>query len=214
MPAPFRLCHSHVFAIALLAFLLALPAEKSAAQQTHEMTSAPLEVRLQTDPYAFRVSEAAGGDVLLRKNQTAFRLGGTRYEAAATTEVNERSGDVLAATLALADTAATARLPLEYPDDPAVADMWNQYVYGPSLLVAPVSREGVCERAVYLPEGDWLDYNDKETVFRGGQTVTASSRARSRCTASATPASPPRRTGRSRGSFTTPRKPPRPAGSG
>jgi alpha-glucosidase (family GH31 glycosyl hydrolase) len=61
---------------------------------------------------------------------------------------------------------------LEYPNDPKVTDMWNQFFYGPNLLVAPVSREGVTERDVYLPDGRWLNYNDRSTVVRGGQTVT------------------------------------------
>jgi alpha-glucosidase (family GH31 glycosyl hydrolase) len=62
---------------------------------------------------------------------------------------------------------------LEAPSDPTVADMWDQFYYGPNLLVAPVSREGVQEREVYLPAGRWLNYNDRSTVEQGGQTVTA-----------------------------------------
>lgn len=61
---------------------------------------------------------------------------------------------------------------LEAPQDPRVADMWDQFFYGPNLLVAPVSRPGVQEREVYLPEGRWLNYNDRTTVERGGRTVT------------------------------------------
>ena len=61
---------------------------------------------------------------------------------------------------------------LEAPEDPRVADMWDQFFYGPNLLVAPVSRPGVQEREVYLPEGRWLNYNDRTTVERGGRTVT------------------------------------------
>lgn len=62
---------------------------------------------------------------------------------------------------------------LEAPSDPTVTDMWDQFYYGPNLLVAPVSREGVREREVYLPAGRWLNYNDQSTVEQGGQTVTA-----------------------------------------
>lgn len=63
---------------------------------------------------------------------------------------------------------------LEAPNDPEVTDMWDQFFYGPNLLVAPVSRKGVRERAVYLPEGRWLNYNDRSTVEPGGRSVTAS----------------------------------------
>ncbi len=61
---------------------------------------------------------------------------------------------------------------LEFPDDPVVADMWDQFMYGPGLLVAPVAREGVAQRDVFLPEGGWLDYTDKSTVYDGRTTVT------------------------------------------
>lgn len=62
---------------------------------------------------------------------------------------------------------------LEAPSDPMVSDMWDQFFYGPNLLVAPVSREGVREREVYLPEGRWLEYNDRRTVEEGGRSVVA-----------------------------------------
>lgn len=61
---------------------------------------------------------------------------------------------------------------LEYPEDPTVTDMWDQFFYGSNLLVAPVSRKGVREREVYLPEGRWLNYNDRSTVEQGGRSVT------------------------------------------
>ena len=65
---------------------------------------------------------------------------------------------------------------LEFPNDPnpAVADMSNQYMYGPNLLVAPVIQSGVTSRSVYLPAGTrWVNYNDKKTVYAGSQTITA-----------------------------------------
>ena len=62
----------------------------------------------------------------------------------------------------------------EYPNDPNVKDMWDQYMYGDALLVAPVVASG-SSRTVYLPSGDeWLDYNDKTTVYSGGQTIALS----------------------------------------
>ena len=61
-------------------------------------------------------------------------------------------------------------LPLVYPDDPTVADMFNQYMYGDALLVAPILTAGATSRSVYLPAGNWIDYNDKVTHFTGPTT--------------------------------------------
>lgn len=63
---------------------------------------------------------------------------------------------------------------LEFPNDPNVADMADQYMFGPSMLVAPVVQSGVSTRQVYLPGGRWVDYENKKTVYQGGQTITAS----------------------------------------
>ena len=47
---------------------------------------------------------------------------------------------------------------LEFPDDPNTYGMQDQFMFGSDLLIAPVLREGVTEREVYLPKGDWFDY--------------------------------------------------------
>jgi cyclomaltodextrinase len=46
---------------------------------------------------------------------------------------------------------------LEFPDDPACWDLSDQYMLGPSLLVAPVLTRGSRERRLYVPEGEWLE---------------------------------------------------------
>lgn len=49
---------------------------------------------------------------------------------------------------------------LEYSDDPVAMEIDGEYLFGPSLLVAPVfddSSEPV-RRKVYLPEGVWYDF--------------------------------------------------------
>lgn len=59
-------------------------------------------------------------------------------------------------------------------DDPeeAVADLSDEYLWGPALLVAPILQENQTERTVYLPAGVWIDYwNDIAHI--GGCWITA-----------------------------------------
>jgi alpha-D-xyloside xylohydrolase len=64
-------------------------------------------------------------------------------------------------------------LPLDFPADPRVADLRDEYMLGPALLVAPVTEQGATSRPVYLPAGtDWYNFWTGECV-KGGQTVQA-----------------------------------------
>ncbi|MEL3952605.1 TIM-barrel domain-containing protein [Stenotrophomonas bentonitica] len=64
-------------------------------------------------------------------------------------------------------------LPMDFPSDPAVRDINDQYLFGPSLLVAPVTTFGATSRKVYLPAGTtWLDYYTGQRL-QGGQTIDA-----------------------------------------
>jgi alpha-glucosidase (family GH31 glycosyl hydrolase) len=65
-------------------------------------------------------------------------------------------------------------MPFAFPDDTTVFDMWDEYMYGDALLVAPVTTAGATTRSVYLPAGTWIDYNDKSTTRTGPLTFTAS----------------------------------------
>jgi alpha-glucosidase len=47
---------------------------------------------------------------------------------------------------------------LEFPDDEHAAATDDEFLFGSGLLVTPVLWEGVVERDVYLPAGDWFDY--------------------------------------------------------
>jgi len=62
-------------------------------------------------------------------------------------------------------------LPLDFPNDPRVADMGDEYMFGPAFLVAPVTQQGATSRQVYLPAGaDWYNFWTNER-FHGGQTI-------------------------------------------
>src|SRR5208282_3014118 len=59
---------------------------------------------------------------------------------------------------------------LEFPNDKHVTGIDDEFFFGADLLVAPVLHEGVNERDVYLPTGDWFDYWTGRP-FAGDQTV-------------------------------------------
>jgi alpha-D-xyloside xylohydrolase len=62
-------------------------------------------------------------------------------------------------------------LPLDFPNDPKVADIRDEYMFGPAFLVAPVTEQGATIREVYLPAGaDWYNYYTNERL-RGGKTI-------------------------------------------
>jgi alpha-glucosidase len=62
---------------------------------------------------------------------------------------------------------------LHHPDDPRCANLKDEYLYGPDLLVAPVLRRGASRRRVYIPAGDWLGLWDGKPVFPGRRVVPA-----------------------------------------
>lgn len=65
----------------------------------------------------------------------------------------------------------TRGLFMEYPNDPEAVKVEDQFLFGEELLVAPVLKKGERVKRVYLPEGEWIDFNDKKTVYLGGQTI-------------------------------------------
>ena len=64
-------------------------------------------------------------------------------------------------------------LVMDFGADPRTLDIADQYLYGPALLVSPVTRPGATQRPVYLPAGaDWYDFWTG-TQLSGGQTIDA-----------------------------------------
>ena len=63
-------------------------------------------------------------------------------------------------------------LVMDFGTDKTVRDIKNQYMFGPAIMVAPVTEYGARTREVYFPAGtDWYDfYTGKE--YKGGQTLT------------------------------------------
>jgi alpha-D-xyloside xylohydrolase len=55
---------------------------------------------------------------------------------------------------------------VEFPHDPGSWLVDNEYLFGSSMLVAPLFEE-TTGRDVYLPEGKWIDYQTRK-VYSGG----------------------------------------------
>lgn len=60
----------------------------------------------------------------------------------------------------------------EYPDDEVCYTLDDQYMFGPDILFAPIVNQGQTERTVYLPDGEWINVNDRQ-VYQGGSFVAA-----------------------------------------
>ena len=64
--------------------------------------------------------------------------------------------------------------PLAFLDrkDPKLRNRWDQYLFGPDLLVAPVWRTGERQREIYFPKGTWRSYWDPTDRVKGPRTKT------------------------------------------
>ncbi len=63
---------------------------------------------------------------------------------------------------------------MDFGRDPKVAEIGDEYMFGPALLIAPVTEQGRTSREVYLPAGtDWYNFWTNERVH-GGETVRVS----------------------------------------
>ena len=78
----------------------------------------------------------------------------------------------LAAATHFADATFLRPLVMDFESDRKVWGIDDQYLFGPSIMVAPVTRFGARSRDVYLPQGAWYDANSGARLT-GGRTVTA-----------------------------------------
>lgn len=62
-------------------------------------------------------------------------------------------------------------LVMDYPNDPKVRQIDDQFMFGDSILVAPMFA-GDGSRDVYLPKGDWFDFWTHAKIT-GGKTIQA-----------------------------------------
>ncbi|MYM39587.1 glycoside hydrolase family 31 protein [Duganella qianjiadongensis] len=96
-------------------------------------------------------------DSMVWYDQLRYRLMPYIYSAAA--DIHYQSGVIMRA------------LVMDFPHDPAVRDLKDQYLFGHSLLVAPVYTYGGRSREVVLPKGsNWYDFYTGQ-LHHGGQSI-------------------------------------------
>ena len=55
-------------------------------------------------------------------------------------------------------------LPMDFPNDPAVRDLSDQWMFGPALMPCPIYEYKASSREVYFPEGGWYDLYSGEYI--------------------------------------------------
>lgn len=61
----------------------------------------------------------------------------------------------------------------DFQEDNKTWNIDDQFMFGPSIMVAPITRMGVRERAVYFPKFSWLNLNNDEIIGKGWNMVEA-----------------------------------------
>ncbi len=64
-------------------------------------------------------------------------------------------------------------LVFDFQNDAKVYDIKDQFMYGPAILVNPVTTAGATSRSIYLPAGTWYDFWTGATL-PGGATASVS----------------------------------------
>jgi alpha-glucosidase/alpha-D-xyloside xylohydrolase len=62
---------------------------------------------------------------------------------------------------------------LHYPNDPVAVARNDHYLWGRSILVAPVVEKAATARSVYLPRGNWFDFWTNDRI-EGGREISRS----------------------------------------
>jgi alpha-D-xyloside xylohydrolase len=62
---------------------------------------------------------------------------------------------------------------VEFPDDPGAWQVEDEYLFGADLLVAPLMESGTTGRDVYVPKGQWIDYQTGKLYAGGWQKIEA-----------------------------------------
>ncbi len=60
---------------------------------------------------------------------------------------------------------------VEYPDDPGSWLVQDEYLFGRDILVAPLLEAETTSRNVYVPPGQWIDYQDGKVYESGWHSI-------------------------------------------
>ncbi|MFD1770801.1 TIM-barrel domain-containing protein [Sphingobacterium suaedae] len=111
------------------------------------------------EPFAIAPEDHAAYTSMLYYIDLRYRLLSYNYSIAARTYFDDYS--------------MIRGLAMDFPTDTAVYAINDQYMWGPSLLVNPVTKMGQRVRRVYLPKGkDWYDFYSG-TRYSGGHFIEA-----------------------------------------
>ena len=61
----------------------------------------------------------------------------------------------------------------EYPEDETCYRTGEEYMFGPDILFAPVTKRGARSKRVYLPEGEWILSKDRKEYAPGWHEIPA-----------------------------------------
>ena len=61
-------------------------------------------------------------------------------------------------------------LVMDFPEDVKAQNTGDEFLYGPALLVAPVTEQGASTRRVYLPKARWIDFWTG-SIVEGGKAI-------------------------------------------
>jgi alpha-glucosidase/alpha-D-xyloside xylohydrolase len=61
---------------------------------------------------------------------------------------------------------------LQYPQDTETPNIGDEYLWGPNILIAPVTEKSAVTRRLYLPPGQWYDWWTNDSPIPGSQWIT------------------------------------------
>ncbi|MDF2542889.1 MAG: Alpha-glucosidase [Herbinix sp.] len=102
---------------------------------------------------------------------------GSQYEAYITDYINLRERLIpyiysLAGQVTQEAGTMVRAMVFDFREDPKVATIQDQFMFGPAFMVCPITVEGAQEREVYFPKGTWINFWTGEVFLSNGETKT------------------------------------------